>query len=56
MYLDYNFYYKDNKLCVKNNIYSKYLLKPMLFQGVTRTKLILVLVCKKELLKNIIFY
>ena len=56
MYLDDNFYYKDNKLCAKNHVYSKYLLKPMLFQGITRTrnKLTLVIVGNEELFRNIL--
>lgn len=56
MYLDDNFYYKDNKLCAKNHVCSKYLLKPMLFQGITRTrnKLTLVIVGNEELFRNIL--
>ncbi len=56
MYLDDNFYYKDNKLCAKNHVYNRYLLSQMLFQGITRTrnKLVLVVVDNKDLFENIL--
>lgn len=56
MYLDKHFYYADNKLSDTNHIYNKYLLKPMLMQGITRTrnKLVLVVVDNKDLFENIL--
>lgn len=56
MYLDEHFYYNDNKLCAKNHVYNKYLLKPMLLQGVTRTrnKLVLVVVDNKDLFEKLL--
>ena len=56
MYLDEHFYYNDNKLYAKNHVYNKYLLKPMLLQGVTRTrnKLVLVVVDNKDLFEKLL--
>lgn len=56
MFLDMHFYYDDNKLCATNHVYNQYLLKPMLMQGVTRTrnKLVLVVVDNKDLFENIL--
>ena len=58
MYLDKHFYYADNKLSDTNHIYNKYLLKPMLMQGITRTrnKLVLVVVDNKDLFENMSLY
>lgn len=56
MYLDWHFSYDNNKLCASNHVYQNYLLKPMLLQGVTRTrnKLVLVVVDNKDLFEKLL--
>lgn len=56
MYLDEHFSYDDNKLCASNHVHQNYLLKPMLLQGVTRTrnKLVLVVVNNKDVFEKLL--
>ncbi len=56
MYLDNHFYYEGTILKAKKHVYHEYLLRQMLFQGITRVRneLILVIIHNEQLFKSIL--